>query len=193
MTKEDAINFNDNLKEKRQDISNKHAEIFWKLLKEHTNEKEKNKLINKLIDDFYIWSEETISEILSEMRDFYGDIGTEIFPYHFYDKDGKTPEDRIKSIINDSATIEKALQRLVLILDTESNYLTYQTIKHKFMSNDDYIAICQIVGNPRDCDSNCESYLMADPRPLKSMSDIDMPPYHPDCQCSAIVWVEKVK
>lgn len=43
------------------------------------------------------------------MRDFYGDIGTEIFPYHFYDKDGKIPEDRIKNIINDSATIEKAL------------------------------------------------------------------------------------
>ena len=196
MTKEEAIEWTLTLANNRANITDKEGIRILQLLQKYNklpeDEKDKKKLIQDVVDEFYLWSEETVQLILESIRDFYGDDGLSAQPadVFFYHEDGLTPEERIENWINyadDKADITLAASHIIVILDTESNYVTYQILKQKVIGNDKYEAWAVVQGPPGAC-GGCPTY---GPGPAKDLSANDLPPYHTECQCQAIFYLQR--
>lgn len=163
-------------------------EKLYKLLEEKSKNDTDNSKIEKEVTDFIFQVlNNNFSNILQELKEMYSksfdnnkDIKLEEL---FYNSDGKTLEDRIKIIFDefDKNNLLFSFYRLCLILDTESNQIITNTMKNKLKTP--YVEI--IAGEGCDvCNEYCDGEVYNE-------DDIELPPYHPSCQCQVIYYEEQ--
>lgn len=154
-----------------------YKETLYKVIKETI---EDNDFEEKIIDNIYNALTNTMSLTLAEARKMYKsfDESRHIeLEYLLYSKDGKTLEQRIHNWMGEK-NIMNLFYHLCLILDTETYQVIHQTIKQKV--NIDYV---EIIGEG-GCDT-CASYCTGE---VYKEEDIELPPYHPGCQCEVIYY-----
>ena len=112
-----------------------------------------------------------------------------------YSKDGKTLEDRLKkhwdnTINRDNPTLY-FYNRTVLIMDTETLYVSNHVIHGKLKK---YATHVEVLGSP-ECESEdggmCEYYVSKGKMPIEELDEL--PPYHPDCECEVIYYIDEEK
>ena len=112
-----------------------------------------------------------------------------------YSKDGKTLEDRLKqhwdNAINRDTPTLYFYNRIVLIMDTETLYASNHIIHGKLKK---YATHVEVIGSP-ECDNEdggmCEYYVFKGKMPIEELDEL--PPYHPDCECEVIYYIDKEK
>ena len=112
-----------------------------------------------------------------------------------YSKDGKTLEERMKihfevAIKRDNPSLYY-YNRLVLVMDTETLYVSNHVIHGKLKK---YATHVEVIGSPECSDEDeglCEYYVSKGKIPIEELDEL--PPYHPDCECEVIYYIEKEK
>ena len=112
-----------------------------------------------------------------------------------YSKDGKTLEERMKihwdnAIDRDNPTLY-FYNRTVLVMDTETLYASNHVIHGKLKK---YATHVEVIGSP-ECDNEdggmCEYYVSKGKMPIEELDEL--PPYHPDCECEVIYYIDEEK
>ena len=112
-----------------------------------------------------------------------------------YSKDGKTLEERMKihwdnAINRDNPTLY-FYNRTVLVMDTETLYASNHVIHGKLKK---YATHVEVIGSP-ECDNEdggmCEYYVSKGKMPIEELDEL--PPYHPDCECEVIYYIDEEK
>ena len=146
--------------------------------------KKKEKILDIIYDCFSAILALDIKYTKNNYKTFKKDVKILIQNDLFYHEDEKTFEDRLDNIFKDfssSSFKEQRKYRFLLLLFTESNYITTHTILKKI--NAEYVEI--LSGDP-DCDI-CSEYADGE---LYEIDEIELPPYHPNCQCIEIYYEE---
>ena len=112
-----------------------------------------------------------------------------------YSKDGKTLEERMKIHWNNAINRDNPAlyfyNRTVLIMDTETLYASNHVIHGKLKK---YATHVEILGSP-ECESEdggmCEYYVSKGKMPIEELDEL--PPYHPDCECEVIYYIDEEK
>lgn len=112
-----------------------------------------------------------------------------------YSEDGKTLEERIykhfKEAMKKNNSILYFYNRIVLIIDTETLYISNHVIHGKLKK---YATHVEVIGSP-DCDIEnngmCEYYISKGKMPIEELEEL--PPYHPDCECEVIYYINEEK
>lgn len=158
------------------------------------NEKNKEKLYSNLkknfdeketIDLMYKFLENNLSIILKEVKQMYKSYHkTKVIQLKnlLYNEDDKTLNERIKDWFKeyDKDQILNLFTHLCLILDTETFRMIPRVIKEKTEA-----IYVEIIGDPSDCNGLCVDWIDGE---VHLEDDIDLPPYHPDCQCEAVFY-----
>lgn len=112
-----------------------------------------------------------------------------------YSKDGKTLEERME--IHFEAAIKRDnpslyyYNRLVLVMDTETLYASNHVIHGKLKK---YATHVEVIGSPECSDEDeglCEYYVSKGKIPIEELDEL--PPYHPDCECEVIYYIDEEK
>ena len=191
----------------RQDISeskDKYLEDIFKYIKAYFS-------LNKSLwnwETFYQGLEDLIFNSLTEtysitimaVKSIYGiqfkdKIDQDTLEDLIYSKDGKTLEERMKThwdnAINRDNPIPYFYNRTVLVMDTETLYASNHVIHGKLKK---YATHVEVIGSP-ECDSEddgmCEYYVSKGKIPIEELDEL--PPYHPDCECEVIYYIDKEK
>lgn len=112
-----------------------------------------------------------------------------------YSKDGKTLEERMKihfevAIKRDNPSLYY-YNRLVLVMDTETLYASNHVIHGKLKK---YATHVEVIGSPECSDEDeglCEYYVSKGKMPIEELDEL--PPYHPDCECEVIYYIDEEK
>ena len=112
-----------------------------------------------------------------------------------YSKDGQTLEDRFKkhwdNAVNRDNPALYFYNRTVLIMDTETLYASNHVIHGKLKK---YATHVEVIGSP-ECESEdgglCEYYVSKGKMPIEALDEL--PPYHPDCECEVIYYIDEEK
>lgn len=109
-----------------------------------------------------------------------------------YSKDGKSLEERIKKhydVAIGRANVKDYLyNRIVLIMDTETLYVSNHVIHGKLKK---YATHVEVVGVAECTDNSglCETYVNKGKIPIEELEEL--PPYHPDCECEVVYYIEE--
>lgn len=191
----------------RQDISeskDKYLEDIFKYVKAYFS-------LNKSLwnwETFYQGLEDLIFNSLTEtysittvaVKSIYGiqfkdKIDRDTLENLTYSKDGKTLEERMKihwdnAIDRDNPTLY-FYNRTVLVMDTETLYASNHVIHGKLKK---YATHVEVLGSP-ECESEdggmCEYYVSKGKMPIEELDEL--PPYHPDCECEVIYYIDEEK
>lgn len=109
-----------------------------------------------------------------------------------YSADNKTLFDRLKTHFEAACErdnpSEYMFNRCVLIVDTETNCVSNGIIHGKVHKHAKYVEI----HGGADCTEEtgpCEYWISKGKMPIEELEEL--PPYHPDCECEVIYYVEK--
>ena len=109
-----------------------------------------------------------------------------------YSKDGKTLSERLHNHYDNAVKrinpIDYFYNRLVLIMDTETLYASNHVIHGKLKK---YATHVEIIGISECSDEDgglCEYYVSKGKMPIEELDEL--PPYHPDCDCEIIYYIE---
>ena len=194
-------------KKMRQNIFNskdKHLEELFKYIKTYFS---KDKSLWNW-ETFYPVVENIIYDSLTETYAITTESAKKIYQIKFnetidkdtlekltYSKDGKTLKERIlnhyENAVKRVDPITYFYNRLVLIMDTETLYASNHVIHGKLKK---YATHVEIVGSPECGDENeglCEYYISKGKMPIEELDEL--PPYHPDCECELIYYIDKEK
>lgn len=194
-------------KKMRQNIFNskdKHLEELFKYIKTYFS---KDKFLWSW-EIFYPVVENIIYDSLTETYAITAESAKKIYQIKFnetidkdtlekltYSKDGKTLKERIlnhyENAVKRVDPINYFYNRLVLIMDTETLYASNHVIHGKLKK---YATHVEIVGSPECSDENeglCEYYISKGKMPIEELDEL--PPYHPDCECEVIYYIDKEK
>ena len=194
-------------KKMRQNIFNskdKHLEELFKYIKTYFS---KDKFLWNW-ETFYPAVENIIYDSLTETYAITAESAKKIYQIKFnetidkdtlekltYSKDGKTLKERIlnhyENAVKRADPITYFYNRLVLIMDTETLYASNHVIHGKLKK---YATHVEIVGSPECSDENeglCEYYVSKGKMPIEELDEL--PPYHPDCECEVIYYIDKEK
>ena len=191
----------------RQDISeskDKYLEDIFKYIKAYFS-------LDKSLwnwETFYQGLEELIFNSLTETYSITAAAVKSIYGIQFKDKidrdtledltysrDGKTLEERMKihwdnAIKRDNPTLY-FYNRTVLVMDTETLYASNHVIHGKLKK---YATHVEVIGSP-ECKSEdgglCEYYVSKGKMPIEELDEL--PPYHPDCECEVIYYIDEDK
>ena len=173
------------IKKETDFIIEKYEEKIYRIIKRKENIiKKQSQIYDVMITAF----EEIISSVIKEVKKFYPNSFNEgsvvTLEDILYQEDGETLEERIKErLIDDPQKIQENLRRMSLIVETDGHRILYQTIKAKTKSDVTYIEI-ELGGG--ECSTGiCLDYADEEIHPE---NDIDLPPYHPGCECEAIYY-----
>ena len=144
--------------------------------------------------------EETYSITAAAVKSIYGiqfkdKIDQDTLKELTYSKDGKTLEERLKEHWDNAIKRDNPAlyfyNRVVLIMDTETLYASNHVIHGKLKR---YATHVEIAGSP-ECDSEdggmCEYYISKGKIPIEELDEL--PPYHPDCECEVIYYIDEEK
>lgn len=194
-------------KKMRQNIFNskdKHLEELFKYIKTYFS---KDKSLWNW-ETFYPVVENIIYDSLTETYTITAESAKKIYQIKFnetidkdtlekltYSKDGKTLKERILNHYENAVKRENPTNyfynRLVLIMDTETLYASNHVIHGKLKK---YATHVEIIGSPECSDENeglCEYYISKGKMPIEELDEL--PPYHPDCECEVIYYIDKEK
>ena len=112
-----------------------------------------------------------------------------------YSEDGKTLEERMKihwdnAIKRDNSALY-FYNRTVLVMDTETLYASNHIIHGKLKK---YATYVEVIGSPECNDEDggmCEYYVSKGKMPIEELDEL--PPYHPDCECEVIYYIDEEK
>lgn len=103
-----------------------------------------------------------------------------------YKQDGLTLAERIDKWFNQTDRKEELSSQMARILDTQTYHIVPMIVKEDLKRKDNEKVYVEIISN-EDCHSGiCLDYADGE---AHLEDDIDLPPYHPNCQCQAI-WYE---
>lgn len=193
--------------EMRQNISeskDEHLETMFKYIKKYFS-------TNKSLwswETFYPFLEELIYNSLTKtyaitttaIKKIYGiksneTIDRETLKKLTYSQDGKTLEERMHAHYDEAVKRDNPAtyfyNRTVLVMDTETLYASNHVIHGKLKK---YATHVEVIGSP-ECDSEdgglCEYYVSKSKMPIEKLDKI--PPYHPDCECEIIYYIDEEK
>ena len=159
-------------------------------------------------EEFYLGLEQLIFKALEETYSITAAAVKSIYGIQFkdiidqdtlkeltYSEDGKTLEERLKEHWDNAIKRDDPAlyfyNRVVLIMDTETLYASNHVIHGKLKR---YATHVEIVGSP-ECDSEdggmCEYYISKGKIPIEELDEL--PPYHPDCECEVIYYIDEEK
>ena len=112
-----------------------------------------------------------------------------------YSKDGKTLEERMHKHFDEAIKRDNPAlyyyNRTVLVMDTETLYASNHVIHGKLKK---YATYAEVIGSP-ECDNEdggmCEYYVSKGKMPIEELDEL--PPYHPDCECEVIYYIDEEK
>lgn len=192
----------------RQDISNSkdsYLENIFKRVKEYFSIGDKT---TWSWETFYPRVENQIFESLTNtyaitaaaVKKIYGiqfkdTIDREILEELTYSKDGKTLEERMHKHYDEAIKRDNPAlyfyNRTVLVMDTETLYASNHVIHGKLKK---YATYVEVIGSP-ECDDEeggmCEYYVSKGKMPIEELDEL--PPYHPDCECEVIYYIDEEK
>ena len=108
-----------------------------------------------------------------------------------YSADGKNLYERLQihfeAACGKDNPSEYLFNRCVLIMDTETSCVSNGLIHGKINKHASY---AEVIGNA-ECDSHpeCEYWLSKGKMPIEDLEEL--PPYHPDCQCEVIYYIDE--
>ena len=112
-----------------------------------------------------------------------------------YSKDGQTLEQRIhkhydEAVKKDNPTLY-FYNRMVLIMDTETLYASNHVIHGKLNKYATHVEV--INANEDFCleYESCEYWVSKGKMPIEELDEL--PPYHPDCECEVIYYIDEEK
>lgn len=143
---------------------------------------------------------ETYSITAAAVKKIYGikfneTIDQETLEELTYSKDGKTLEERIhkhydEAVKRDNPTLY-FYNRIVLIMDTETLYASNHVIHGKLKRYATHIEV--VNANEDFCleHESCEYWVSKGKMPIEELDEL--PPYHPDCECEVIYYIDEEK
>ena len=167
---------------------------FSNTLKEEWSWKNFSPQLENLVYDSLI---ETYSITIKACKKIYNMDFTEIIDKDTikdltYSKDGKTLSERLHNHYDNAVKrinpIDYFYNRLVLIMDTETLYASNHVIHGKLKK---YATHVEIIGISECSDEDgglCEYYVSKGKMPIEELDEL--PPYHPDCDCEIIYYIE---
>lgn len=150
--------------------------------------------------ELYIFNSltETYSITAAAVKEIYGikfneTIDQETLKELTYSKDGKTLEERMLKHYNEAIKRDNPAlyfyNRTVLVMDTETLYASNHVIHGKLKK---YATHVEIFGSP-ECEGEdgglCEYYVSKGKMPIEELDEL--PPYHPDCECEVIYYINE--
>ena len=191
----------------RQDISiskDKYLEDIFKYIKEYfSNDKNFWSW-----ETFYTGLESLIYESLTEtyaitaaaVKKIYGiqfkeTIDQDTLEKLTYSEDGKTLEERLHKHFDEAVKRDNPAlyfyNRTVLIMDTETLYVSNHIIHGKVKKYATHVEV--INANEDFCleHEECEYWHSKGKMPIEELDKL--PPYHPDCECEVIYYIDKEK
>ena len=158
-----------------------YSEQIYKIIK---NEKDKTKAEEQIIDIILNSLSHTMSLTLDNIKHIFPNSYNEKTKIDLenmlYNKDGLTLEQRVHKWFDTVEEKEQLFYHISLILETETNQIIPQISKSKLNKKTIYYAVEPGGG---DCSTGiCLEYADGEAYPE---DDIELPPYHPDCQCQA--------
>ena len=192
----------------RQEISNSkdsYLEKIFKVVKEYFSKTDNTKwswedlysLIEPLIYDSL---EETYRISAKSAKSIYGitfneSIDKSVLESLTYSKDGKTLEERIHDHYDEAVKRENPsiyfYNRMVLIMDTETMYVTNHVIHGKVNKYATHVEVLEWPECAEEANSECEYWLVKGKMPIEELEEL--PPYHPDCDCQIIYYIDEEK
>lgn len=110
-----------------------------------------------------------------------------------YSEDGKTLEERMKihwdnAIKRDNSALY-FYNRTVLVMDTETLYTSNHVIHGKMKKHANYV---EVIGAATCLEhEECDYYTSLGKIPIEKLDKL--PPYHPDCECEVIYYIDEEK
>lgn len=204
MIKQDILNGYEKMRQKISKTKDEYLEAIFIYIKEYFSMDKSlwswetsYEGLEKLIFDSLT---ETYSITAAAVKKIYGikfneTIDKETLKELTYSKDGQTLEERIYKHYDDAVKRDNPTlyfyNRIVLIMDTETLYASNHVIHGKLKK---YATHVEIFGSP-DCDSEdggmCEYYISRGKMPIEELDEL--PPYHPDCECEVIYYIDEEK
>ena len=205
MTKETLVSGYEKM---RQDISNSkdsHLENIFKYVKKYFSIGDKT---TWSWETFYPEVENQIFESLTDtyaitaasVKSIYGiqfkeTIDRETLESLTYSKDGKTLEERLHNHYDEAVKRENPstyfYNRVVLVVDTETSHSTNHIIHGKLKKFANYVEILEWPECAEEPGSECEYWIVKGKMPIEDLKEL--PPYHPDCDCQVIYYIDKEK
>ena len=155
-------------------------------------------------EEFYLGLEQLIFKALEETYSITAAAVKSIYGIQFkdiidqdtlkeltYSEDGKTLEERLKehwdnAIKRDDPTLY-FYNRVVLIMDTETLYASNHVIHGKLKK---YATNIEVVGAATCLEhEECDYYTSLGKIPIEKLDKL--PPYHPDCECEVIYYIDE--
>lgn len=144
-------------------------------------------LLKKLVELIYDFLEELMKLVGEYLQAEYqispSKLTEEQIESLFYTKDGKTFKQRLKEYVSERDNKRKFLYNIHRFLSTESITATNKIL---FFKAKDYFKYCK-VNDLYCCDycmeivSSLENWIL-----IEDADKMDLPPYHPECQCVLI-------
>lgn len=170
------------------------SKIINKAVRHHDDHKLWLESYKKIVEIFYTALTESYLETISILRDTYGDLSDQIPKIDdlLYKKDKKTLPERIKGYWDEGGLLLQTqhslnssialhlLNMLERILATEIKHLSNKLKQEKLLPIPGCVEVVTITDG--QCCSHGGTYL------LSEISDEDLPPYHPNCQCD--YWID---
>ena len=167
---------------------------FSNALKEEWSWKNFSPQLENLVYDSLI---ETYSITIKAVKTIYNMDFTEIIDKDTikdltYSKDGKTLSERLHNHYDNAVKrinpIDYFYNRLVLIMDTETLYASNHVIHGKLKKYATHVEIIGISECSGEDEGLCEYYVSKGKMPIEELDEL--PPYHPDCDCEIIYYIE---
>ena len=205
MDKQHIIDEYDKMRQQISNSKDSYLELIFKIVKEYFSKVDKTKwsweelysLIEPLI---YASLEETYRITAKSAKSIYDitfneTIDEETLKSLTYSKDGKTLEERIHNHYDEAIKRENPsiyfYNRMVLIMDTETAYATNHIIHGKVKKYANYVEILEQPECMNEPSSECEYWVVKGKMSIEELEEL--PPYHPDCDCQVIYYIDKEK
>jgi hypothetical protein len=110
-----------------------------------------------------------------------------------YSEDGKSLDERLEKHFNDAIKRDNPkdylYNRIVLIMDTETLYASNHVIHGKLKRRATHAEV--VNGDNQACEEHpeCEHWLKQGKIPIEELKEL--PPYHPDCECEVIYYLDE--
>ena len=202
MNKQKILSQYDQMRKDIAESKEQYLEALFKAIRSHfklpKEKQNKESFIVILEDIIYVSLAKTYSITASAAKAIYNitftdKIDDETLKNLTYSSDGKTLSDRLsdhydKAIERNDPTTY-FYNRIVLIMDTETLYASNHVIHGKLKRKAKYV---EVFGSP-ECEEEdeglCHHYVSKGKMPIEDLEDL--PPYHPDCECEVIYYIEE--
>lgn len=203
MTKNEIIN---GYRQMRQDINKQKDEylaMIYIVIKKYFNEVPKEKWdfehflrvsgISNIIFESLEKTFVIVSEAVEKLYNIKPDPSEKIdVAGLMYSADNKTLYDRLKEHFNNAVKRDESatymFNRCVLILDTETSCVSNGLIHGRVNKHAKYAEILEGADCMGEPESPCEYWIVKGKMPIEELEEL--PPYHPDCDCEVIYYVE---